>query len=70
MMEDEKQEPVTCFICPPLGSCLCNCGTDEPPVCEHVWNGESVEFDDGQGYTATCSRCGMWAVDHDVRCGP
>ena len=36
--------------------------------CEHVWDGEFVESDSMA--SATCSKCGMLAIDHSLRCGP
>ncbi len=31
--------------------------------CEHVWDGPEVEFMDGGGRSATCSKCGAWAIN-------
>ncbi len=36
--------------------------------CEHVFDGPSVKIDGGG--SVTCSRCGMTAMDHDIRVGP
>jgi hypothetical protein len=40
--------------------CKCNC----PISCEHLWDGEP-HIENGFG-TATCSKCGMWAINHDM----
>jgi hypothetical protein len=42
--------------------CKCNC----PESCEHVWDGESVELEDESGFSVTCSRCGILAIEHDM----
>lgn len=49
-------------------NCYCACGSGGP--CEHRWDGEGVEFDDGCGWSATCSRCGGTAMSHSMRVGP
>ena len=49
------------------GSCYCAC-PDGP--CQHIWDGPSVEFDDGHGMSVTCSRCGTLAFSHDMRFAP
>jgi len=49
-------------------ACYCACGSGGP--CEHRWDGEGVEFDDGCGWSATCSRCGGTAMSHSMRVGP
>lgn len=43
-----------------VGKCKCSC----PESCEHVWDGEPVEEEDMA--TRTCSRCGKWAMNHDM----
>lgn len=48
-------------------TCSCRC-PDGP--CEHRWDGDPAEFDDGRGWTSTCSRCGMWAINHGMRVAP
>ena len=54
------------FRCGPSTKiCKCNC----PDSCEHQWDGEwkEIKFPDGSGMaTATCSKCGMWASEHDL----
>lgn len=45
--------------------CYCACSSGGP--CEHKWDGENVEFDEGRGWTVTCSRCGCTAISHDMR---
>lgn len=44
---------------------------DTRDTCDHVWDGPFVEASDEMGYisTATCSKCGQWAIDHDLRHG-
>lgn len=53
-----------CHRCP--SHCTCKpkitvhvCGVK----CEHVWDGPQQEFDEGAGMTATCSKCGAWAIN-------
>lgn len=68
----------------PNKSCRCNCGytcrracglklyecmekhykTD----CDHKWDGDAVEFDNG--WSVTCRHCGMTAIGHDSMVGP
>jgi hypothetical protein len=38
--------------------------------CDHVWDGEPYESEDGCISSATCSRCGAVAMYHDMRFGP
>ena len=49
-------------------ACYCAC-TDGGP-CEHDWNGVPYESPDGLEYSATCSRCGVLAMSHDLRTLP
>jgi len=49
-------------------ACYCACTSGGP--CEHKWDGEGVEFDEGRGWSATCSRCGCTAMSHDMRVLP
>ena len=49
-------------------SCYCACGTGGP--CEHKWDGEPWESDDGCAFSVTCSRCGGTAMSHDLRNAP
>lgn len=49
-------------------ACYCACNTDGP--CEHQWDGEEYVSEDGCLSSATCSRCGMTAFSHSMRCGP
>ncbi len=46
-------------------SCYCACASGGP--CEHKWDGEPYESDDGAVWSATCSRCGQTAVSHSLR---
>ena len=53
---------ITAHVCgPSTGKCKCNC----PESCDHVWSGPAIEWGEG-GYTATCIRCGMPAISHDL----
>lgn len=45
-------------------ACYCACGTGGP--CEHKWDGEGWESEDGCVWSATCSRCGLTALSHDI----
>lgn len=38
--------------------------------CDHVWDGPMVEFEEGRGVTATCSKCGEWAINASLMEGP
>lgn len=38
--------------------------------CDHLWSSPFVTTPDGLGESVTCSKCGMSAMDHDMRCGP
>jgi len=49
-------------------ACYCDCGSGGP--CEHKWDGEGIEFDNGRGWSSTCSRCGCTAMSHDMRVMP
>lgn len=57
--------------------CKCNCDASRGPktfdhICEHVWDGEGIETHwpgGGVGWSATCSRCGMDAMHHDLMSG-
>jgi hypothetical protein len=55
------------FHCSSMSGCYCAC-PDGP--CQHVWDGPTIEFDDGLGFSSTCSRCGTSAFSHSLRCGP
>lgn len=49
-------------------ACYCACSQGGP--CEHAWDGEWWQSEDGRESSATCSRCGMTAMSHSMRCGP
>lgn len=49
------------------GSKDCYCACPDGP-CQHVWNG--ADLDMGSTVSTTCSRCGMSAFSHDMRCIP
>lgn len=40
--------------------------------CTHVFDGEPVEIMllGGSGFSATCSKCGLASINHDMRAGP
>lgn len=60
-------EPITVISCgPSTKTCKCNCPDGD---CEHVWDGKGVEeeLEGGGGMSsATCSKCGMPAISHDM----
>lgn len=58
------QEPDV--VLPPV-RCACAC-PDGP--CDHLFNGEWMEWDDGRMASATCSRCGLTAMSHSMSVGP
>lgn len=49
-------------------ACYCACSSGGP--CEHKWDGDGYESEDGLCWSATCSRCGCTAMSHDMRVGP
>lgn len=49
-------------------ACYCACTINGP--CEHKWDGEGYESEDGCMWSATCSRCGVTAFSHDMRVLP
>ena len=49
-------------------ACYCASGTGGP--CEHTWDGEAWEGEDGLCWSRTCSRCGCTAISHDMRNAP
>jgi hypothetical protein len=46
-------------------ACYCACASGGP--CEHKWDGEPWESEDGCAWSTTCSRCGCTSVSHDMR---
>jgi hypothetical protein len=68
-MADEWGMPLQtlCTTAKPF-ACYCACGTGGP--CEHKWDGEGWESEDGCAWSATCSRCGCTAMSHDMRNAP
>lgn len=48
-------------------ACYCAC-PDGP--CEHTWDGEPWESQDGCAWSTTCSRCGITSMSHSMRVGP
>lgn len=51
---------------PSSNTCECRC----PDSCGHQWDGPEESFDEGLGWSVTCSKCGMSAVSHDMWVGP
>lgn len=49
-------------------ACYCACTSGGP--CEHKWDGDGYESEDGLCWSATCSRCGYTAMSHDMRVLP
>lgn len=46
----------------------CYCACPEGP-CEHKWDGEGWESEDGLASSTTCSRCGVTCMSHSLRTG-
>ena len=55
----------------------CYCACPDGP-CQHLWDGpqqplgleEGEDESQARGWSVTCSRCGVDAMSHDMRCGP
>lgn len=66
-----KEKATTRFACgPSTKRCQCRCPDGD---CEHRWDGERerIEHDGGSvSASATCSRCGMSAMSHDMWVSP
>lgn len=45
--------------------CYCACSTGGQ--CEHQWNGQGAKFYPSKGWSVTCSRCGMLALNHSLK---
>lgn len=59
-----SDEPViTMFACYGSSSAECKCRC--PESCEHTWDGPFAPM--LHGGSATCSRCGMLAITHDMQ---
>lgn len=68
MTSEERKQVLELAQCgPSTTKCACKC-PDGP--CEHKWDGEGWESDDGLLGSSTCSRCGKRAIDHDQWVGP
>jgi hypothetical protein len=52
----------------PIGECLQRESGHYERDCDHQWDGEAVEED--RMSTVTCSKCGTWAINHDMAVGP
>jgi hypothetical protein len=72
-----EENSVTIITCGP-GTPKCECQCPDGP-CERVWDGSEIELISydarhGRPYvsgsSATCSRCGMGAYDHDLWVSP
>jgi hypothetical protein len=61
----EKIDNITVHVCYGPGSPKCKCRCPDGP-CEHVWDGPTWTSEDGRASSATCGRCGMIAMDHDM----
>lgn len=63
---------LTVITCGP-SSAKCRCRCIEGKGCEHVWDGETDRdyYENGniRSESATCSRCGMTAMHHDLMRG-
>jgi hypothetical protein len=59
-----SDEPVT-IVCGGTAAGECECKCPEGP-CTHKWDGPEKEL--SMGFTVTCSKCGMPAISHDMRC--
>ena len=74
IIDVDKAEPgqdssIGVFICgPSTKTCKCNC----PESCEHDFTGEWVTGKEGncEWGSATCSKCGMTSMAHDMWVGP
>lgn len=68
-----SEQDVDIHICWGSSSPTCKCECPDGP-CEHQWDGEPYEgpgpFGDGYCESATCSKCGMPRINHDMWCGP
>jgi hypothetical protein len=49
-------------------SCYCACISGGP--CEHKWDGDPYESEDGLCWSTTCSRCGCTCMSHDMKVLP
>lgn len=55
---DLVAKPVTVAVCGPS------------KTCDHKWDGPERVFDDGRGSEATCSKCGIGAMEFDLWTAP
>lgn len=62
---DDVLQVVTCG--PQSSKCRCQCPDGH---CDHKWDGEGWEGEDGLSGSSTCSRCGMIRMEHDTWVGP
>lgn len=64
----EKDGQFSLYLCGPQPkTCKCQCPNGP---CEHKWDGPVEESDSGLIGSVTCSRCGLWAMDHSMWVGP
>lgn len=63
-LEELAGEGFTALRPPNPDRCYCACSQGGP--CEHKWDGKPYETDDGSVWSATCSRCGMTALGHNM----
>ncbi len=47
----------------------CYCACPNGP-CQHIWDGPDYVSEDQSMISVTCSRCGVVAAYHDMRCAP
>jgi hypothetical protein len=67
LAQDAQAPRVVVFSCgPATAKCSCSCVDGGP--CEHQWDGptQAILDENTDTVTATCSRCGMAAIDHDM----
>lgn len=68
--EDQGGAQVVRIICERPERCSCACPAGK---CDHIWDGPVHNEDQGTygGFeSATCSKCGMLAVEHDLKALP
>lgn len=68
--EEADVDPESIFTSHNPNACYCACASEARGPCEHKWDGPDWESEDRRACSVTCSRCGMTAMSHDMRCGP
>lgn len=69
LCEEMGWNPKEAHVLHVSGAGKCYCACPDGPY-QHIWDGPMQEFDDGNGVSATCSRCGALAFSHDMRFAP